>query len=139
MKNFAKGFPLGHWSFLGTRNCKLEGQWDTVADVMVDNFKDTGHPAFRDTSVFDRGFLRKVHDVRFTSAPNFQTQSFFFRTSHSANQVSISGAAANWCDELIQLILGQFFLSVEKPVAKVKEQSCRTLEPEEVNSLVRTL
>ena len=55
MKNFVKMFPLGHWSFLGpgeeekwhgTHNYKLEGQWSTAADVVVDNFKDTGHPVF---------------------------------------------------------------------------------------------
>ena len=67
-KDFAKRFPLGHWSFFdpgekvkwyGTHNDKLEGQWNTVADVIVANFKDSGHPVFRASSSLDRGFLKK--------------------------------------------------------------------------------
>ena len=66
VKGFAKRVPLGHWSFLGpgeenvygTHNYKPEGQWNTTADVMVDNFKDSGHPMFRAASALDLEFLR---------------------------------------------------------------------------------
>ena len=52
--NSQKG--LGHWSFLGlgeeeewygTQNYKLEGPWNSTADVMVANIEDSGHPFFR--------------------------------------------------------------------------------------------
>ena len=57
VKDFAKRFPLGHWSVLGpgeekekwygTDNYKPEGQWNTTADVMVADFTDRGHPEER--------------------------------------------------------------------------------------------
>ena len=58
VQNYARRFQLGHWSFLapgeekwyGTHNCKPEGKWNTTADVMMDNFKD---------SVLNRGFLKR--------------------------------------------------------------------------------
>ena len=61
-----KRFQLGHWSFLGpgeqetlygTHNYKPEGKWNVTADVVADNFKDSGHPVFRAASAFARGFL----------------------------------------------------------------------------------
>ena len=42
---------------------------------------------------------------------------------------------ANWCGELTQQTLGQSFLSMEKSVAKVNDQLCRKLEPQELNTL----
>ena len=69
VKDFAKKIPLGHWSFLGpgeqekwygTHNYKPEGQWNTTADVVVANFKDSGHPVFRASSALDRGILEKT-------------------------------------------------------------------------------
>ena len=63
-------------------------------------------------------------DVRFTSALNSRTQSLLFRTVYSANQRSIYGVVADWCDELTQQLLGQSFPCVEKSVAKVNDQLC---------------
>ena len=48
VRNYAKMFPRGHWSFLGpgeeetwygTHTYKPEGKWNTTADVMVENLK----------------------------------------------------------------------------------------------------
>ena len=47
-------------------------------------------------------------------------------------------AIADWCDELTQQIPGQSLSSMAKSIAKVNEQFLRKLEPEEVNTLVRT-
>ena len=80
-----------------------------------------------------------MDDLRFTSVLNFRTPGFYFRTVHSANQLSIYGALANGCDELTHQIPGQSFPSMEKSVAKVSEQLCRKLEPQEVDTLVQTL
>ena len=85
----------------GTHNYKPEGQWTRTADVMVSNFEDSGHPAFRATSALDRGFLKKkggkctIHFKGDTSNADL-----LFRTIHSANQLSIYGAVADLCDEL---------------------------------------
>ena len=39
----------------GTHNYKPEGKWNITANVMVDNFKDSGHPVFRASCALDRG------------------------------------------------------------------------------------
>ena len=65
-----KGFPRGHWSFLGPR--------EEDNGVMVDIFKESGHPIFRGISALNRGVLKKVEDVRFTSLRNLQMQSSYF-------------------------------------------------------------
>ena len=63
----ARKFPHGHWSFLGpgseqkwygTNTYKLDGQWDRVADLIVLNFAESGHPISRGTSAFERGTLK---------------------------------------------------------------------------------
>ena len=51
-----------------------------------------------------------------------------FCTIHSANQLSIYGAVASWCEELAQLISGQTHLSMEKSVAKANDQLYQKLE-----------
>ena len=70
-KGLRKNVPRGHWSFFGpgeentrhgTHTYKPEGQWKLTADVMVDNFKESGHPIFRASSALDRGLLRKMYD-----------------------------------------------------------------------------
>ena len=87
------------------------------------SFEDSGHPVFRASSAFGSRTLQKVR---------WKTH----RTINSANQLSIYGAVADWCDDLAQQILGQSFLSIEKSSAKVNEQLNRTLAPEEVNTLI---
>ena len=61
-------FSLGHWSFLGpgseskwnaTGSCKLGGEWDRVAEIMMLNFGESSHPVFRATSPLTRGALKK--------------------------------------------------------------------------------
>ena len=59
----AKKFSLGHLgeeeNWYGTQNYKLEGQWNSIADVMVANLLDSGHPFFGASCALDRGLLRK--------------------------------------------------------------------------------
>ena len=66
VKNYKRRFQHGPWSFFGpgeeetwygTHTYKPEGQWNATVDVMVDNCKDSGHPAFRASSALDRGFF----------------------------------------------------------------------------------
>ena len=82
---------------------------------MESNFKDSGHPVFRASSALDRGYLRKkggtysIHFNRDTS-----NAELLCRTIYSANQLSIYGAVADWCDALAQHLTGQSFSSIEK-------------------------
>ena len=57
----------------------------------------------------------------------------FIRTIHSANQLSIDGAVASWCEELAQLIPGQTHVFRENTVAKANDQLSQQLEPQEVD------
>ena len=148
VKNYAKSVPRGPCSFLGpreeekwygTHTNKPEGQWNSTADVMVENFSESGHPIFRGINALNRGVLKRKGGrctIHFTGeSPNAE---LLFRTIHSANQLSIFGAVASWCENLAQLIPGQTYVFTEKYVAKANDQSSQKLEPQEVDSLVQT-
>ena len=135
-----KRLLLGHWSFLGpgeeensawnAQFHKLEGQWNSTAGVMVGNFKESGHPVIRATGALKRGFLKRKGG-RCTIHFNAESSNaeLFFRTIHSANQLSIYGAVASWCEELTQLIPGQTHVSMDTSVAKVNDLLSQKLEP----------
>ena len=64
---YAGRFPAGRWSFLGpgsekkwysTHEYKPQGEWDRVAEQMMINFAESGHPVFRATSPLSRGTLK---------------------------------------------------------------------------------
>ena len=64
---YAKRFAQGHWSFLGLgseKKCfgsntyKPNGEWDDVAEHMLLNFSESGHPVFLGTSALERGALK---------------------------------------------------------------------------------
>ena len=78
---------------------------------------------FRSTRALDPGFLKKkggkytIHFSRDTS-----NAELLFPKIKFANQLSIYGAVADWCDELTQQIPGQSFSSMQTSAAKVNEQ-----------------
>ena len=62
---YARGFAHGRWSFLGpgsetkwygTHTYKPNGEWDNVAQIMMINFCESGHPVFRGSSAFAQSF-----------------------------------------------------------------------------------
>ena len=64
---YARKCPRGHRSFLGlgsekkwygTYTDKPVGSWDRMAEDMMLNFSDSGHPMFRASSAFESGELR---------------------------------------------------------------------------------
>ena len=124
VKDFAKRFPLGHWSFLGPGEeengmertvTNLKDSGTTAADVMVANLEDSGHRVFRASSALDRGFLKeKVGKRTIRSSGDMSNAKLLFHTHTLQNQFSIYGAVSNWCDELTPLILGQSFVGMEK-------------------------
>ena len=112
-----KRLQLGHWSCLGpgeeekwcgTHNHKPEGKWNITADGHGRQFqRQTSSIASFLCVGSENSWKGKVEDVRFTSARILRMQSSYFAQLHSANQPSIYGAVANWCDEFTQLIPGQ--------------------------------
>ena len=68
VRDYAKKFQRGHWSFLGPGNeekwygtytHKPEGIWDRQANQMIEQFQRSGHPVFRGASALDRGTLER--------------------------------------------------------------------------------
>ena len=56
-------FPRAHWSFLGpgsqkkrcgTYTDRPDGSWDQIAEKMITNLSESGHPIFRASSAFER-------------------------------------------------------------------------------------
>ena len=78
-----------------------QGAWDHIAEDMLLEFAESGHPTFRATTPFSRCILKsKGHgklSIHFTA--DYSTIETIFRTIVSANQLSFYGAVANMCEE----------------------------------------
>ena len=64
---YAKRFGKGQWSFIGPGSEKKwyciseaspKGEWDKMAEKMMSEFAESGHPIFRATSPLSRGQLK---------------------------------------------------------------------------------
>ena len=129
---FAKRFSTGHWSFLGpgsetkwnaTDKQKPGGEWDRVADCMLNTLRESGHPVFRGTSALSRGPLKsnggKNIDTLQRGADD--CRELLLRIIVSVNQLSVYGAVADWCQDLAQQINAHSPPSTETPVAHVDD------------------
>ena len=109
VKVLARKFGVGQWSFIGPGSEKKwysaenspQGAWDHIADEMLLEFAESGHPTFRATTPLSRFILKsKGHgklSIHFTAYhPTIET---VFRITISANQLSIYGAVATICEE----------------------------------------
>ena len=65
---YAQRFAKCHRSFFGpaseavwynTLKVKPGGKWNEVADIMLGNFQESGHPIFRAASALGRGQFKK--------------------------------------------------------------------------------
>ena len=110
VKVLAKKFGIGQWLFVGPGSEKkwysgeensLQGAWDHIADEMLLEFAESGHPIFRATIPLSRGILKsKGHgklSIHFTV--DYPTIETIFRIIISADQLSLYGAVANICEE----------------------------------------
>ena len=68
VKEYAKRFLQGHWTFLGPENEKKwhgtlpytpEGKWDSTATRVVKRLKNTCHPVFKSVGALSRGILKQ--------------------------------------------------------------------------------
>ena len=77
------------------------GAWDHIADEMLLEFAESGHPIFRATTPLSRCILKsKGHgklSIHFTA--DYPTIETVFRIIISADQLSIYGAVATICEE----------------------------------------
>ena len=106
VKVLARKFGVGQWSFIGPGSEKKwysaenspQGAWDNIAEEMLLEFAESGHPTFRATTPFSRSKLKsKGHgklSIHFAA-----DQETVFRIIISANRLSIYGAVATICEE----------------------------------------
>ena len=140
VRNYAKKFLPGHWTFLGPGSEKRwygdshdqKGQWERRGKKMVQRFKETGHLAFKSTSALDRGILkhkRGKNTINFNGDP-VNTEPLF-QTVHSVNRLSVYGAVTDWCYQF-----GLTDEEKEQVVILVDNKNLTMLEPQEVEMLV---
>ena len=109
VKVLARKFGVGQWSFIGPGSEKKwysaennpQGAWDHIADEMLLEFAESGHPTFRATTPLSRGILKsKGHGkLSIHFAADELTIETIFRIRISVNQLSIYGAVAAICVE----------------------------------------
>ena len=111
---YAKKFGIGQWSFIGPGSEKKwysmeenspQGIWDHIAEKMLLEFAESGHPIFRATTPLSRGNLKsKGHGkLSIHFAADQKTIETIFRIIVFANQLSLYGAVANMCEEFESL------------------------------------
>ena len=107
---YAKIFGIGQWSFIGPGSEKKwssisedspQVEWYTMAEKMMLEFAESGHPIFRATSPLSRGQLKsKGHGkLSIHYCADFETIKTVFRTIISENQLSLDGAVTQICEE----------------------------------------
>ena len=107
---YAKRFGTGQWSFLGPGSEKKwysvsadgpQGKWDSMAERMMLEFAESGHPIFRASTPLSRGRLKsKGHGkLSIHHCDDLETIETIFRILVSVTQLSLHGAVAEMCEE----------------------------------------
>ena len=97
---YARRLSPGRWSFLGpglekkwysTHESKPQGEWDSVAELMMIKSGESRHPDFRATSPLSRGTLKSKGGGKLSIhyCADFETIETVLRTLISVNQLSI--------------------------------------------------
>ena len=104
VKTFAGRFGLGQWSFIGPGSEKKwypsenspQGAWDHIAEEMLLQFAESGHPIFRATTPLSRGQLKSKGRGKVSKhfTADQDTIDTIYRIILSVNQLSIYGAVA---------------------------------------------
>ena len=110
VKVLARRFGIGQWSFIGPGSEKKwyssenspQGAWGNIAEQMLLEFAESGHPTFRATTPLSRGILKsKGHgklSIHFAADEQLTIETIF-RMFISVNQLTIYGAVAAKCEE----------------------------------------
>ena len=109
VKVLAKKFGVGQWSFIGPGSEKKwyssenspQGAWDNIAEQMLLEFAESGHPTFRATTPLSRGILKSKGRGKLSIhfAADQDTIDTIYRIILSVNQLSVYGAVAAICEE----------------------------------------
>ena len=109
VKVLARKFGVGQWSFIGPGSEKKwyssenspQGAWDNIAEQMLLEFAESGHPTFRATTPLSRGQLKSKGRGKMSIhfAADQHTIDTIFRIILSVNQLSVYGAVAAVCEE----------------------------------------
>ena len=102
---YARRFGTGQWSFIGPGSAKKwssisqdgpQGEWDNMAERMMLEFAESGHPIFRATNPLSRGRLKsKGHGkLSIHYSADLETIETIFRIIVSVNHLSLYGAVA---------------------------------------------
>ena len=109
VKSLARRFGIGHWSFIGAGSEKKwyssenspQGAWDNIAEKMLLEFAESGHPVFRATTPLSKGRLTSKGQGKLSIqfAADQDTIDTIYRIILSVNQLSVYGAVAAICEE----------------------------------------
>ena len=109
VKELARRFGVGQWSFIGPGSEKKwysaenspQGAWDNIAEQMLLEFAESGHPIFRATTPLSRCSLKSKGRGKLSIhfAANELTVDTICRIILSVNQLSVYGAVAAICEE----------------------------------------
>ena len=109
MKVFVRRFGVGQWSFIGPGSEKKwyssenspQGAWDNIAEQMLLESAESGHPTFRATTPLSRCNLKSKGRGKLSIhfAADQDTIDTICRTILSDNQLSVYGAVAVICEE----------------------------------------
>ena len=109
MKVFSRRFGIGQWFFIGPDSEKKwyssenspQGAWDNIAEQMLLQFAESGHPIFRATTPLSRSALKSKGrgklSIHFTKDQD--TIDTIYRIILSVNQLSVYGAVTAICEE----------------------------------------
>ena len=110
VKIFARRFGIGQLSFIGPGSEKKwyssenspQGAWDNIAEQMLLEFAESGHPTFRATTPLSMGQLKSKGRGKLSIhfAADGDTIDTIYRIILSVNQLSIYGAVAAVCEEV---------------------------------------
>ena len=114
VKVLAKKFGIGQRSFIGPGSKKKwysgeengpQGAWDNIADEMLFEFAESGHPFFRATTPLSRGQLKSRGHGKLSIhyCADQKTVETILRIIVFANQLSLYGAVVNMCEEFESL------------------------------------
>ena len=109
VKVLARRFGVGQWSFIGPGSEKKwysaenspQGAWDNIAEEMLLEFAESGHPTFCGTTPLSRCQLKSKGRGKLSihfAADDF-TIDTIFRIILAVNQLSVYGAVAALCEE----------------------------------------
>ena len=109
VKTFAERFAIGQRSFIGPGSEKKwhssennpQGAWDNIAEQILLEFAESGHPIFRATTPLSCGILKNKGRGKLSIhfAANQNTFDTIYRIILSVNQLSVYGAVAAVCEE----------------------------------------